>query len=156
MCSSSETPHLNSNSTKFRFCTWNVGIMKGMKGKIDICCAQETRWRRSSNACVRLLSGKNARYKFYMSRNSSGSGVLAEKWIDKVIDVTRYNDRAILLKIVIGDSIWASQLYIWTCTFFIWISVLSFITAFPCGDWNGHIDQNAIGFEGIHEGFLLL
>ena len=23
---------------------------------------------------------------------------------------------------------------------------------FPCGDWNGHIGENAIGFEGIHGG----
>ena len=34
MYSSSENPHLNSNSTKFRFCTWNVGTMKGRSAEI--------------------------------------------------------------------------------------------------------------------------
>ena len=138
--------------------------------KIDLCCAQETRWRGSSNTCVRLLSGKNTRYKFYWSGNSSGSGgvgiLLAEKWIDKVIDVTRYNDRAILLKIVMGESIlsfisaYAPQQGLdesvkdtfYDLTQDIVMKIPEKELVFPCGDWNGHIGQNAIGFEGIHGG----
>ena len=74
--------------------------------EIDLCCVQETRWRGSS---ARMLLGKNSKYKFYWVGNKEGTGgvglVLAEKWIDKVFDVKRYNDRVMLLKLIVGETI---------------------------------------------------
>lgn len=39
--------------------------------KDDLCCMQETTWRRGS---ARMIVGKNCRYKFHWSGNDSGYG----------------------------------------------------------------------------------
>ena len=68
--------------------------------KIDLCCCQETRWRGSANSCVRMLKGKDSRYKFFWAGNEAGTAgvgiLLAEKWAENVINVKRYSDRAIV------------------------------------------------------------
>ena len=89
----------------FRAATINVGTMKGRSGEIvemlerrrvDVCCVQETRWR---GASARILTGKEHSYKFFWVGNSEGVGgvgiLLAEKWVDKVIEVVRVCDRII-------------------------------------------------------------
>ena len=63
---------------------------------MDVCCVQETRWR---GASARTLTGKEHSYKFFWVGNSEGVGgvgiLLAEKWVDKVIEVVRVCDRII-------------------------------------------------------------
>ena len=73
---------------------------------VDVCCVQEVRWR---GASVRIVEGRRARYKLFWIGNSTGYwGVgifIAEKWVDKVIDVKRVNDRIIVVKFLIGKRI---------------------------------------------------
>ena len=89
----------------FRSATINVGTMKGRSGEIvemlerrrvDVCCVQEVRWR---GASARFITGKERRYKFFWVGNSVGVGgvgiLLAEEWVDKVIEVVRVCDRII-------------------------------------------------------------
>ena len=63
---------------------------------MDVCCVQEVRWR---GASARFITGKERRYKFFWVGNSVGVGgvgiLLAEEWVDKVIEVVRVCDRII-------------------------------------------------------------
>ena len=99
----------------FRLCSLNVGTLRGRSGEIvemlerrsiDMCCVQEVRWRGKS---CRMIAGKATKYKLFWIGSDSGFGgvgiLLAEKWIDKVIDVNRVNDRIILIKIMVQESI---------------------------------------------------
>ena len=89
----------------FRAATINVGTMKGRSGEIvemlerrrvDVCCVQEVRWR---GASARIITGREHWYKFFWVGNSDGVGgvgiLLAEKWVDEVIEVVRVCDRII-------------------------------------------------------------
>jgi len=80
---------------QLRTATWNVGTMRQKHSEvietlsrrnIDICCAQETRWRGES---ARLLQGKDSKYKFFWQGNEDGFGgvgiLIAEKWIPNVL-----------------------------------------------------------------------
>ena len=57
--------------------------------KVDICCAQETRWRGES---ARLLQGKDSKYKFFWQGNEDGLGgvgiLIAEKWVPNVLSAS--------------------------------------------------------------------
>ena len=72
--------------------------------KIDICTLQEVRWKGGS---ARMITGKDSKYKFFWVRNNSGTdgvGVrLAEKWIEKVINVDRISDRILVIKLLVGE-----------------------------------------------------
>ncbi|CAI9722267.1 Hypothetical predicted protein [Octopus vulgaris] len=89
-------------SHTLRVGTLNVGTLKGRSGEIvemlerrcvDICCMQEVRWRGGS---ARFLTGKEHRYKIFWAGNTDGVGgvgiLIAEKWVDKVIEVIRVCD----------------------------------------------------------------
>ena len=117
-----------------------------------------------------MLNGKESRYKFFWVGNDTGTGgvglLLAEKWIDKVFDVKRYPDRVILLKIIVGESIftfmsvYAPQSGLYESQKDIFRDLVQEVVSkqpdneflFPCGDWNGHIGQQADSFEGVHGG----
>ena len=62
--------------------------------KIDLCCAQETRWNTGS---VNMLGAIGRRYKFFCqgcNKKTAGVAVLiAERWIDSVVYVVRVNER---------------------------------------------------------------
>ena len=66
---------------------------------------QETRWKGTS---ARILTGKEHRYKFFWVGNSEGVGrvgiLLAEKWVDKVIEVVRVCDSIIKLRLVMDNT----------------------------------------------------
>ena len=74
--------------------------------KVDVCCVQEVRWR---GASARLIAGKNNKYKIYWVGNNLGLGdveiLVAGKWIDKILDVKRVNDRSMLIKLLFGKQI---------------------------------------------------
>ena len=53
-------------------------------------------------------TGKDSRYKFFWVGNNqgtSGVGVLAEKWVDKVYDMKRVSDRIMLIKLLVGEAV---------------------------------------------------
>ena len=91
--------HRKVDSLLLRMASINVGTLRGRAGEVvemlerrsvDVCCVQEVRWR---GASVRFVEGRRARYKLFWIGNSTGYGgvgiFIAEKWIDKVIDVKR-------------------------------------------------------------------
>ena len=55
------------------------------RGKIDFCCAQDTRWK---GECARMLGANGRRYKFFWqgcNKGTAGVGVfIAERWIDSM------------------------------------------------------------------------
>ena len=73
---------------------------------LNSCCVQETRWR---NANTKKIVGKDSIYKLFGIGNDKGTNgvgiLLAEKWIDKVIDVNRLNDRIMIIKLIVGKSL---------------------------------------------------
>ena len=84
-----------SKSQNLRAATWNVSSMVGRSGevvdtlhrrKIDLCCAQETRWKGES---ARMLGAIGRRYKFFWlgyNKGTAGVGVFnGERWIDRVV-----------------------------------------------------------------------
>ena len=74
--------------------------------KIDLCCAQETRWKGES---VKMLGTIGRRYKFFCqgcNKGTAGVGVfITERWIDSIVDVVRVNERIMYGKLVIGKQI---------------------------------------------------
>ena len=120
-----------------------------------------------------MISGKDSKYKFFWKGNSDGNagvGVLiAEKWIESVVDVKRVNERMILVKMIIGEklvnvmSAYAPQTgrgeeekdEFWSEL----LSVTSSVTADEIivlgGDLNGHVGSKGDGYEGVHGGYGL-
>ena len=89
----------------------NVGSLRGkdgevvnmaLKGRLNFCCLQETRWR-----------GEHARkigtYKlFWMGceKGIHGVGMLvADRWIEKVLDVKRPSERLMVVRVIVGRSV---------------------------------------------------
>ena len=73
---------------------------------IDLCSAQETRWKGES---VRMLGAIGRRYKFFLQCCNNGtacvSAFIVERWIDSVVDVVIVNERTMYVKLVIGKQI---------------------------------------------------
>ena len=69
---------------------------------VDISCVQDIKFRRKS---FRMISGKRAEYKLFWIGNGKCLGgvgiVLAKKWLDKVIDVSRVSDKRIVINVLI-------------------------------------------------------
>jgi len=97
----------------FRVGTRNVDSITGRSGelvealgerRIDIACVQEIRWRGSS---CRYFGATGKRYKlFWMGSEAKTEGVfVAEKWVDSVVSVERHSERALVLKMVLGDRL---------------------------------------------------
>ena len=101
---------------QLRTATWNVGTMRQKhsevvetltRRKVDICCAQETRWRGES---ARLLQGKDSKYKFFWQGNEDGLGgvgiLIAEKWVPNVLSApVRVSSRIMNLRLLFGKII---------------------------------------------------
>ena len=130
--------------------------------KVDICGLQELRWR---GASVRLVEGKDSRYKLFWVGNDKDMGgviiLLAEKWVEAIFDVKLVSDRIMLIKLVVGKSIvtvllvYAPQTGLddsakdqfyenvqWTSTKINATEIL-----FVCGDFIGHTGKNANRYE---------
>jgi hypothetical protein len=96
--------------------TVNVGTMSrravevadvAARRRLDFCCLQETRWKGGS---ARTLEGREgASFKFFWSGSEegvSGVGILvAERWIENVIEVRRVCDRLMVVRVAIGRSV---------------------------------------------------
>src|SRR5213083_131660 len=133
---------------------------------LDFCCLQETRWRGEGN---KWLGAKGKRYKFFWKGKDglAGVGVLvAEKWVERVIEVKKMSERMMLLRVSIGANIlnvisgYAPQV---GCSiedkeaFLLALSKLvdeigleEFLVI--GGDMNGHVGTKAAGYEGVHGG----
>ena len=101
----SENSLKGKDKVTLRVGTVNVGTMSKRSGEVvdmaarrrlDFCCLQETRWKGET---ARVLGAEGARYKFIWKgceQGTSGVGVLvAERWIDDVIEVRSVSERII-------------------------------------------------------------
>ena len=92
----------------FRVGTWNVDSGELVEAlaerRIGVACVQETRWRGSG---CRFFGAIGKKYKlFWMGSKAKTDGVgifVAEKWVDSVVSVERNSERALVLKMVLGD-----------------------------------------------------
>src|SRR2546425_13332115 len=72
------------------------------------CCFQETKWKGDG---VKSLGEKGKRYKFFWrgcvgKDGLAGVGVLvAEKWVENVVEVKRLSERLMLIRVSIGTNI---------------------------------------------------
>ena len=161
------------SSIPLRIGSVNVGSLRGRDGEVvnmavvgqmDFCCLQETRWR-----------GEGARrlgaYKlFWMGceKGIHGVGVLvADRWIEKVLDVKRVSERLMVVRVIVGRSVlnlvsvYAPQMgrsRVEKEEFLVMLrEVVSGIDSdermLICGDLNGHVGSEIDGFESVHGGF---
>jgi len=99
----------------FRVGTWNIDSLTGRSGELVealverrmvVACVQEVWWRGSG---CRLFGAIGKRYKlFWMGSKTKTDGVgifVAEKWVDSVVSVERHSERALVLKMVLGDCL---------------------------------------------------
>ena len=135
--------------------------------RLDFCCLQETRWRGES---ARTIEGGGKRYKFFWkggNEDTAGIGVLvAERWVDSVVDVHRINDRIMVLKVAVGKrvlnvlSAYAPQAgrtekekeVFWLAMRNAVLAVKEEESLVLCGDMNGHVGRDTDGYSGVHGG----
>ena len=168
--------HRKVDSLLLRMASINVGTLRGRAGEVVemlerrsvVCCVQEVRCR---GAPVRFVEGRRAKYKLFGIGNSTGYGgvgiFIAEKWVDKVIDVKRVNDRIIVVKFLIGKRIvTAVSVYTPQCGLSeeekdqFYDELIAVTSKFGDnelvivgGDFNGHVGKSSEGYEGVHGGF---
>ena len=170
MREATKTGHRTGLECRIRVASWNIGTIKGRslevvetleRRKVDICCVQETRFRGKS---ARVFVGRRSRYKFIWCGNDQGTGgvgvLVAEKWIESILEVNRISDRIIHLRFVFGKnivsviSVYAPQIGLSTAVKEAFYDDLLSLTTtisstealFICGDLNGHIGASASGF----------
>ena len=125
---------------------------------------QETRWKGGS---ARNIGWDDGWYKFFWVGCEDGvAGVcvlVAERWIDSVVEVRRLNERGMVLRLAIGKSVLnVVALYVPQVgrateekqKFYILLrKVLKDVgkneKLIVCGDMNGHVGARADGFEGV-------
>ena len=166
---------MNMNWTLFG--TWNVGSMTERSGevadalerrKVKVCCVQETRWKGEG---TRILGTKTGgKYKLFWkgcSEGVSGVGVIvSEEFIDKVVEVTRVNERLMMVKLIVGKCLMNVVAAYAPQTGRsqeekddFWEAVLKLIEGIKKterimlgGDLNGHVGKEGDGYEGVHGG----
>ena len=111
--------HESSVGFKFKVCTVNVGTLKGRAREVvsmlkrrhaDLCCVQEVRYKNGGSTTIGTGDEK---YKLWYSGNEVGSrGVgifLCQDLVENVIEVVRFSDRCIKIKIVLGKSLYSYE-----------------------------------------------
>ena len=75
--------------------------------RLDFRFVQETRWK----TLVKIFDGKNLMYKyigFVLYNKFCGVGILVpEKWWENAYDVTKVSDRVFVIRLVIGNKVFA-------------------------------------------------
>ena len=125
------------------------------------------RWRGTS---ARTITGKASQYKLLWVGNNSGYGgvgiFLAQKWVEKVIEVKRVSDRLMMIKLLVDKRTVAIMS---TCApqqglgndekerfYESLIQLVAKINendmVIIWGDLNGHVDREANVYEGVHRG----
>ena len=73
---------------------------------LDFCCLQETRW---TGETARTIGSEGKLFKVYYKgckKGTAGVGIMvAERWINKVIEVKRFTERIMLLRVLIGKTV---------------------------------------------------
>ena len=163
-----------SKSQDVRTATWNVSRMVSRSGEvvdglhrrnINFCCAQETRWKGES---ARILGANGRRYKFFWqgcNKGTAGIGVfIAERWIDRVVNVVRVNERIMYVKLLIGKQIvnivsaYSPQVGLsaeekedfWDSFIIVLAGIPKQESIFIGSDMNGHVGSD--GYGGVHGG----
>ena len=157
-----------AGKSPIRFGTVNVGTISARaneiaemltRRKVDLCCLQETRWR---GGTARLIKGKSTIYKFFWFGDQSGFGgvgiMLAQKWINNVISVKRYDHRCLQLRFLVVNVVCCyapSSLSVDERDTF-YERLFSVVASVPeeemlvLGvDFNGHVGEPSAGFEGV-------
>ena len=93
----------------------NAGLFRGRSSVvietksrrgIDLCCIQECRWRGVS---ARMVEYENSRYKYFRIGSKLVTvGVvvlLAEKWINKMLNVKCVSDHLMMIKMIVGEVV---------------------------------------------------
>lgn len=134
---------LNVNTLRDRVCEVVETLTRQ---RIDVCCVQETRYL---GGHCRTIKGKESKYKLFWSghdNDTAGVGVfVAEKWIEKVIDVQRVSARIILVKLILGQRVLMTK-YVQSLT------IPTSDLMIPCGDWNGYVGSTGTGYREVHGG----
>src|SRR6267154_2805533 len=166
----------NPRGCQLRVGSINVGTMSGRDGELadmagrrglGFCCFQETRWRGDAN---KWLGEECRRYKFFWKGCGEGlAGVrvlVAEKWVENVIEVKKLSERIMLIRVSIGVNIlnvisgYAPQVgreIVEKEEF--WLALSKIVDEIGQeefvvidGDMNGHVGAKADGYEGVHGG----
>ena len=168
-----QLPHQpDSEVMKFRLCSLNVGTLHKRENEvvemlerrsIDVCCIQEVGYKKEKG--VKFVVGKECRYKLFWI--GKAGLFLAEKWVEKVFEVNRVNDRIFTIKLMIDSSIVTIvSVYAPQCGLdasekdSFYNSLMDVARKFGekelvivAGDFNGHVGSSGLGYEGIHGGY---
>ena len=156
----------------------NIGTMREREAelvdvmyrrRLDICCVQETRWAAGGATLLEIREEK--RYKFYWSGcddRSGGVGIMiAEEWIESVIEVKRVNERIMVLRMTVGDlvlniiSAYAPQSgrpvkekeEFYEELLYVVSRINEKEKLIIGGDMNGHVGSRSKGFPEVHGGY---
>ena len=167
----------NERGLPIKVASWNIGSMNGRDGevvealerrRVDFCCVQEHRRDGKFNEHIQ---GRREEYKFFWSGGSGRQGgvgvLLAEQWIDRVLDVRKPSDRVMWVKLrTEGGTIRVIAAYAPQAglseaekdTF--WATLTREVAAVDehellvlGGDLNGHVGRFPDGYEGVHGGW---
>ena len=145
------------------------GELADMAGRrrLDFCCLQETKWKGDG---VKWLGEKGKSYRFFWrggvdKDGLAGVGVLvAEKWVENVVEVKRLSERLMLIRVSVGTNIlnvisgYAPQVGRSTVEKEEFLLSLSKMVdeigqeefVMIGGDMNGHVGGKVDGYEGVH------
>src|SRR6267154_659776 len=164
----------NPRGCQLRVGSLNVRTMSGRDGDLadmadrrglDFCCFQETRWKGDAN---KWLGEEGRRYKFFWKgcgKGLAGVGVLvAEKWVENVVEVKKLSERIMLIRVSIGVNIlnvisgYAPQVgreieekeEFWLALSKIVDEIGQEEFVVIGGDMNGHVGAKADGYESVH------
>jgi len=135
---------------------------------MDVACVQETWWRDSG---CRFFGAIGKQYKLLcMGSKAKTDGVgifVAEKWVDSVVSVERHSERALVLKMVLGDCL--LNVFMAYAPHSgkpdeekdkFWNEVFHLVSCIPknemvvfAGDMNGHVGSSNVGYDGTYGGF---
>ena len=126
---------------------------------------------------ARMIEGKRGFYKLPWNnsvkksdneRGGGGVGILiADKWKEKIVEVVRVSERIMYVKLMVGEElvmflcVYAPQAGLTAkCKEEFYDDLQCVLSKFnpddivlACGDWNGHVGQDAEGYRGIHGGY---
>jgi hypothetical protein len=131
--------------------------------RLDFCCLQETRWKGGSAKTM-------GKFRFLWTGCEEGTAgvgfMVAERWVEKVIEVKRVSARLMLLRVMVGGSV-LNLISVYAPQVGrsmeekeeFYVSLLKTVSSVDanerlvvCGDFNGHVGAEVEGFEGVHGG----
>lgn len=160
---------------RLRLATWNIRTLTGkamelvdtmIRRKVNVVCLQETKW-----VGEKAKEVEKTGYKIFYTgkdRHRNGARIVVDKNLkDKVVTVTRKEDRILLIKLVVGVDIinvisaYAPQVGLDNHTKRqLWDELDALMQEIPGGekiiiggDFNGYVGKDRTGYERVHGGF---